>query len=398
LEESGKEKPALLTKELLGPIVESMARWGELDGALLRLSQAMADHVRGVRKCGCCVRETGGDAISANWFGSQSITRAADPEFQGFLRDATASLGVHERLLDNGSVLMAVCRETKNGDAAAVIIEAASSVTHRRQQYIDLLEYVVGLMCTAVYTLSIAEEEMQQKALIRLRQMRHEMVAALSHEMRTPLAGIKGYVTTLLRQDVDWDKDTRREFLQVISEESDRLEELVSSILDMTALEMGNIPMEKQPVLMPRLIKNLVDRLSVRSKKHRFVMDFPPHFPVVEADPHRIEQVLYNLIDNAMKYSPDGGLIVIAGKTRPDSVVVSVSDQGKGISLEHMDRLFEKYFRIGSQKHVRGIGLGLPIARQIVERHGGTIWAESVLGEGTTMYFTLPFDQVEREG
>ena len=124
------------------------------------------------------------------------------------------------------------------------------------------------------------------------------------------------------------------------------------------------------------------------------MVDFPADFPIVEADPRRIRQVLLNIIDNAIKYSPEGGLIVIRGEVRPTDVVVSIADQGVGISPEDLIPLFDKYFRVKSPTgyHVPGTGLGLPVARAIVETHGGRIWANSSIGEGTTLYFSIPLN------
>ncbi|NIV29377.1 MAG: hypothetical protein GWN58_07670, partial [Anaerolineae bacterium] len=115
-------------------------------------------------------------------------------------------------------------------------------------------------------------------------------------------------------------------------------------------------------------------------------------FPIVDADPRRIEQVIRNLLDNAFKYSPAGGLVVVRGEVQEREIVISVADQGMGIAPEHLNRLFEKFYRIesGLGRHVVGSGLGLPIARTIVESHGGRIWAESQVGQGSTFYFTLP--------
>ena len=120
----------------------------------------------------------------------------------------------------------------------------------------------------------------------------------------------------------------------------------------------------------------------------------------MDADPQRVTQVLRNLVDNAVKYSPDGGLVVVRGVARPDEVEISVADQGVGIAPEHLNRLFEKFFRVksGLGRHVVGTGLGLPIARAIVETHGGRIWAESAVGQGTTLFFTIPIEAVRSGG
>jgi signal transduction histidine kinase len=170
------------------------------------------------------------------------------------------------------------------------------------------------------------------------------------------------------------------------------LQELIHDLLESSAIDAGLLRLDPQPVMLHRLIPSLVDEMARRTRRHRFVVDFPRAFPVVEADPTRIDQVLRNLLDNAIKYSPEGGMIVVRGQVEEERVVISVADQGVGIAPEHLNRLFEKFFRVESSlgHHVVGSGLGLPIARTIVEGHGGRIWAESKLGEGSTFYFTLP--------
>jgi signal transduction histidine kinase len=222
--------------------------------------------------------------------------------------------------------------------------------------------------------------------------LRTEILALLSHELNTPLAAIKGYLTALLVDEVDWSEAKQREFLRLMLDEVENLQSMIAEILDSARVELGQMEIEPQPLRLPLLAQEVSDEMQRRTSRHRFVLDFPRVFPLVDADPRRIKQVLRNLLDNAVKYSPEGGLIVVRGAVRPQDVVVSISDQGVGISPEDLIPLFDKYFRARPARagHVSGIGLGLPVSRAIVEAHGGRIWAESALGEGTTLHFSLP--------
>jgi K+-sensing histidine kinase KdpD len=222
--------------------------------------------------------------------------------------------------------------------------------------------------------------------------LRSEVMAALSHELRTPLASIKGYATALMLQEVNWPEDKRQEFLRLIDEETDNLERMVSDIMDASLIDIGQLDIEPQPLRLPLLAKEVAHEIQNLSSKHNFVVDFPANFPIVDADPRRIRQVFLNILHNTIKYSPEGGLIVIRGEVRPTDVVVSIADQGVGISAEDLIPLFDKYFRVKAPTgyHVPGTGLGLPVARAIVETHGGRIWAKSRVGEGTTLFFSIP--------
>jgi K+-sensing histidine kinase KdpD len=222
--------------------------------------------------------------------------------------------------------------------------------------------------------------------------LRSEVMAALSHELRTPLSSIKGYTTAMMLKEVAWPEEKRQEFLRLIDEETENLERMVSDIMDASLIDIGQLDIELQPLRLPRLAEEAAQEMQHHSKKHHFVVDFPTGFPIVEADPRRIRQVFLNILDNSVKYSPDGGLIVIRGEIRPTDVVVSFADQGVGISPEDLIPLFDKYFRVKAPTgyHVPGTGLGLPVARAIVETHGGRIWAKSRVGEGTTLYFSIP--------
>jgi K+-sensing histidine kinase KdpD len=224
-------------------------------------------------------------------------------------------------------------------------------------------------------------------------QMWSEMLAGLSHDLRTPLACIKGYVTTLLRKDVAWDPGDQKEFLGIIAEETDHIENLINNLLDSCTFSWkGEIELKREQVLLPQIVNKVLKDPSYRKKDHRFKVSFAQGFPFVEADPIRIEQVIRNLVDNAVKYSKENTLIELKGEHRQCEVVISLADQGVGIGDEDLSRLFEKFFRVtdGIREKQKGMGLGLPLVRQVLISHGGRIWAKSKLNQGTTFYFTLP--------
>lgn len=251
---------------------------------------------------------------------------------------------------------------------------------------------------TVVRMLAPALESRRQTAADHARlveeaqHLKLDAISMLSHEMRTPLASIKGYATALLLEDAGWDDTTIREFLEIIDQESDRLSRLIGAILESASFDANSVRIDKEPILLPMTIRRVVERMQIQTPVHRFRIDIPPSFPVVEADSERIEQVLTNLVDNAVKYSPEGGTITIAGRMAAGEVIVSVGDEGLGLEAEDMKKLFERFFRASSnRRRVSGTGLGLPISASIVRAHGGRIWARSEPGKGTTLSFTLPY-------
>lgn len=234
-----------------------------------------------------------------------------------------------------------------------------------------------------------AEEAMLLREADR---MKSQFISTVSHELRTPLTAIKGYSTSLLRDDVQWDEDTRREFLQIIDERADDLRQLIDNLLEMTKMEAGALYLQREPVLLSHLAQKVVKSSMPRARNHRFEVDFPSPFPVVEGDSRHIELVLHNLIENAVKYSPQGGQILIRGKVKGDRVLVSVSDNGVGIAPEQLNRVFERFYRVDNPltRRTIGSGLGLSIAKGLVDAHGGNIWVESTPGKGSTFFFSLP--------
>jgi signal transduction histidine kinase len=267
-----------------------------------------------------------------------------------------------------------------------------------REQY---LEPVLAMVATAIEARQVASVE-QERLRVEAAQLKFEIVAMLSHELRTPLSAITGFASTLLMDGVDWDEASRVEFLHAIEEESNRMTHLVTDILDSAVIEAGELRLEVEPILVRQVARRVIDKMALLSKDHHIVLSIPDSFPIVVADWQRIDQVLTNLLDNAIKYSPDGGLIIVGGEVSDDGteVIVSVADEGVGIAPEHLNKLFERFFRARQDNStaVAGTGLGLPLCDAIVRAHGGRIWAESTLGKGTKLSFTLPIPLGDRAG
>lgn len=257
------------------------------------------------------------------------------------------------------------------------------------------LQQVADVIALSIENLRLRADLQAAQAISEAHRLKAELISTLAHEMRTPLTSIKGYASALLMEEATFSPETQREFLQFIDQESDLLQSLIRDLLESSIIDSGLLELELQPVLLPRLARSVISELEHLAPRHRFLASFPQRFAIVAADPDRVSQVLRNLLDNAIKYSPEGGLIVVRGEVRGREAVVSVADQGIGIPPEHLNRLFEKYFRIrpGPGRRVGGSGLGLPIARAIIESHGGRIWAESQVGQGSIFYFTLPLEE-----
>ena len=257
-----------------------------------------------------------------------------------------------------------------------------------------LLEPLAASAAAAIENARLAGEASEIEILQELSRLRSELIANVSHELRTPLGLIKVFCTTLLREDVDFDRETQREFLHDIDEETDRLEKIVDNLLDLSRLESERLRLDKQSTDVGQLAREVMEamRVDVEPAQYHLVHDFSSASLVAAVDPKRIEQVLRNLLSNAIKYSPDGGTIAVGGRGDDRQLLVWVRDQGMGVPVEHLERVFERFYRVENEvtQRVRGAGLGLAVCRGIVEAHGGRIWVESAFGVGSTFYFSLP--------
>jgi signal transduction histidine kinase len=221
-------------------------------------------------------------------------------------------------------------------------------------------------------------------------ELKSTFISIVSHELRTPVTLIKGYASTLRRDDAKWDRAIVRDSLTVIEEEADRLSKLIDDLLDASRLQAGGLSINPGDVSLPALARRVAERFAPQSSKHTIVVDFPVNFPLVPGDERRLEQVMANLVSNALKYAPNGE-IRISGSMEPSNVTMCISDKGPGIDARDLPHIFDRFYRADNAiKQTKGAGLGLYLARAIVEAHGGRIWADSKPDSGARICFSLP--------
>lgn len=227
-------------------------------------------------------------------------------------------------------------------------------------------------------------------------ELKSTFVSIISHELKTPVAIIKGYAGTLRREDADWDPQTLRKGLRVIEEESDRLDILITNLLEASRIQTGGLRLDMVPLQITGLVNKLVEDFRTQTDQHDFEVDFPEELPPVVVDFERIRMVLSNLLANAIKYSPQGGTIRVGGWAQDNRAIIYVTDQGIGIPESEIPHIFERFYRVDNRlsRTAAGTGLGLYLCKAVVEAHGGEIWVRSKPGEGSTFYFSLPI----REG
>lgn len=230
-------------------------------------------------------------------------------------------------------------------------------------------------------------------ALKQQLQLQDDFVSTVSHELRTPLGFIKGYSTSLLREDTSWDPETQKEFLSIIDEEADRLSLLIENVLESARLQSKTLPLRFQPLRLDAVVRDVTARIRSRYKDLDVTLDLQSSTPI-QADGVRIAQVFENLYTNAVKYAP-GSPVFVGLKQAGRSLVVTFTDHGPGIPPESLPLIFERFYRIRAEK-ATGTGLGLYICKQIIEAHRGKIWAESNANQGTTFFIQLPINQVSR--
>jgi K+-sensing histidine kinase KdpD len=300
--------------------------------------------------------------------------------------------------------LSAIAAPISIGDQkfGVLVLEALKEPDSFAEEDIPFILSLADLIALAIERERLTTKADAIRATQETDRLRSELMATLSHELRMPLTAIRGYATALQLEDVQWSEEKQSEFLKLIDEECENMQVMLSDLLDSSLIDIHQITMQPQPMRLQYVANEVCNELQNRAEKHHVFVDLPADFPIVQADPHWVKQIFRNILDNAIKYSPEGGLILVRGEIRDSYAVISISDQGLGISPENLIPLFEKFYRVKSPDGFRipGTGLGLPIARAITEAHGGRIWVESKVDEGTTVSFSLPFSSpiLERLG
>ena len=256
------------------------------------------------------------------------------------------------------------------------------------EEHIRIALFASDLISVTFERLAWRETNMELQDLKRQMQLQEDFVSTISHELRTPLGFIKGYSTSLLREDTSWDEETQKEFLNIIDEEADRLSLLIENVLESARLQSRTLALRFQPIRLDAVLRDVVTRLRVRHKNLDVTLDLKPT-PSIHGDGVRLAQVIENLFTNAIKYAPEAPIVVLL-EGLGETVIISFVDQGPGIAPENIPFIFDRFYRVRSEKSITGTGLGLYICKQIIEAHRGKIWAESTPGHGTTFFIELP--------
>jgi len=256
---------------------------------------------------------------------------------------------------------------------------------------VRLIESVGRELRGAIAAAEAFEQQRQAvKELERLNRAKSDFVSIVSHEFRTPLTGIQGFSEMMQSEDLTLDE--MREYAGDINKDAHRLNRMITEMLDLDKMESGRMEIHREPVDLNAIVTEAADRVRPNAPNHPLALRLDPMVGAVSGDRDKLTQVMTNLLSNAVKYSPDGGDIVVSTRVEGSSVHIVVRDHGMGIPKAALETIFERYGRVESlaTRNIQGTGLGLPIVRQIVQLHGGAVWVESAVGEGSVFHVTLP--------
>jgi two-component system, OmpR family, sensor histidine kinase KdpD len=235
----------------------------------------------------------------------------------------------------------------------------------------------------------LAQAESRARILEESDQLKSALLSSVSHELRTPLSTIKAAASSLRGKEIGWDSPARPELIAAIDDEADHLNMLVGNLLDMSRIESGALKPKRDWNILPEIVESVLTRMKHLAVEHKLEIDVPENLPLVPVDYVQMEQVFTNLISNSLKYAPANSVVCIRAQVQDESIHVRVSNQGPQVPPEHLERIFDKFYRITAADKVTGTGLGLSICKGIIEAHGGHIWAENV-SDGLAFNFIIP--------
>lgn len=302
---------------------------------------------------------------------------------------------LHLRDMEGGSLCNRQCPMLLSSERGGAIFEQQGKIRTKDGQDIDVA-MVYSIVCSPEGEPINAVVNVRDISQLReIENLRETLLSMLGHELQTPLSIIKGYASTLSRSEGRWNKQTLRQGLNVIEEESDHLSKVMNKLILASRISTGTPPLEKETLDLPSLASKVVRRLQAVTSIHTFEIDFAPDSPPVLAEPELMEEVLSNLVENAIKYSPRGGIITISGRREGKQVRVTVADEGIGIPMGKQEDIFKRFHQVdsGATRKSRGVGLGLYICKSIIEAHGGSIGFTSKFRKGSQFSFTLPLEE-----
>lgn len=306
-----------------------------------------------------------------------------------------ANLHLHRRMFPLkvgqrtvGVVRITIVQDLHDEETRAFVIDQAGNPTSRNAFFLSFLDQATSI----IEHVRLHQESMQVEVLRRTDELRAALLSSVSHDLRTPLSSIKAAASSLLQEDVQWDEEARRSFASSIEREADRLNRLVGNLLDMSRIEGGALQPEKEWYPIEELIHDVVSNVQARSSDHPIKVMVADDLPPVQLDYLQMDQVLTNLLENAIRYTPVGTPIEVRACVQEDWMLLSIADRGPGIPHGDEERIFDKFYSVagGKRKNRQGFGLGLAVCRGLVEAHGGHIWVENRKDGGAIFFFTLP--------
>jgi PAS domain S-box-containing protein len=307
--------------------------------------------------------------------------------------DPAAPGAYHQMATGKLASLLILPLRTRREVIGALLVAANDPERAMTDDKLPLAEVLAERAALAIENAKLYTEQVEARRKVEdLSRLKDEFLSIASHELRTPVTSIKGYTQLAKMLIKEHDLDTSEEYLDIALDQIDRMSRLILELLDVSRIETGRLEIRREPIPWPQFVRDVVQRHHTAVSDRRFHVSVPEQKKFITGDRDRLEQVLGNLLENAVKYSPDGSDVTVTVEDRGDTLLTAVTDRGIGIPADELNQVFERFHRGRqvSSTNYGGLGLGLYITKEIIERHGGQIWVESREGQGTTFYFSLP--------